>query len=300
MSTLIEGFYEARYGQIKLWASDISTSSGRDIVVHKLSRGNLHPLQDRGRTVRIAKVTLQFDEMDGDDMTARERLDAIEDYIAEGEPQIFQHPLVGSYLARMGSVEGRVGADSVITAEVEIYPEQEPQAVTPIGFGTTPTSADISAAADAFDFELETVSLDSDIGDRARAIDAGWKGGKIDTRTVLDNVAQFSDYVAFEIERLGFESDMANWGAFRALILLSDAVLAGGRAATSDVAQVFTMKIARTIALNTLLARVYGGTDVEARREQAMQLNDIRTPGWLTIGTELRLPLPPRRLARLG
>lgn len=299
--TLLPGFFEARYGGLKLWASDISWSSGRDIVVHKLSRGNMHPKQDRGRVDRVAKVTLQFDEMDGDDLSARERIDQIEAFIDDGEPQVFQHPLAGAYLARIGAFEVKADANSIVTADIEIYPEEEPRAVTPVGFGTAAISADgvVAAAADKADAQLAAIGATSLLPAQARAADASWQAGA-NTRTVLSDVAKLSSFVGEEIERLRLETDMKKWQAFKAVIALSDSILSSARAVTSDVAQIFTMRIARPISLNVLLARIYGGADVETRRLQTLSLNDVRTPGWLPVGAELRLPVPPRILARLG
>jgi hypothetical protein len=297
----LPGFFEARFGGIKLWASEISWSAGRDVVTHKLTRGNMHPKQDRGRADRVARVSLQFDEMDGDDLSPRERLEALEAVIADGEPQVFQHPLAGAYLARIGAFDPKVDASSIVTAEMEIFPEEEPRAVTPVGFGTAAVSADgvVAAAAGNAETQLAAIGATSPVIDKARAADTAWQVG-VNTRTVLNDVAQLSSEVNEEIERLGLETDMKKWQAFKAFIALSDSILSSARAVTSDVAQIFTMKISRSISLNVLLARIYGGADVETRRVQVLSLNDIRTPGWLTVGIELRLPTPPRVLARLG
>lgn len=297
----LPGFFEARYGGLKLWCSDISWSAGRDIVVHKLSRGNMHPKQDRGRTDRVTRCTLQFDEMDGDDLTARERLDALEAIIADGEPQVFQHPLVGAYLARIGPFDARVDANSIVSADIEIFPEEEPRAVTPVGSGTAVVAADgaITAAATNAQAQLDAIRAQSDAIAAAIAADEAWQEGA-NTRTVLSDVAQLSSQIGDEIERLELETDMVKWQAYKSFIMLSDAILNSARALTSEVAQIFTMKIARPISLNVLLSRIYGGADVEVRREQVLSLNDIRTPGWIPVGVELRLPTPPRVLARLG
>ncbi len=296
----LPGFFEARYGGLKLWVSEISTAGGRDIVVHKLSRGNLHPKQDRGRSDGVARASLQFDQMLGDDLTGPERLLQLLDIIANGEPQVFQHPLIGAYLARIGPFEHRADASSVITADIEIFPEEEPRAVTPTGFGTGAASADgvVSASADAADAKLAAIGATSDVTAKARAADSSWQTAN--ARTVISDVGQLSSQIGEEIETLGLQTDMKKWEAFKAMIALSDSVLTSARAVTSEVSQVFTMRISRPISLNVLLARIYGGADVETRREQVLSLNDVRTPGWLPVGLELRLPLPPRTLARLG
>ncbi len=302
MSKLLPGFFEARFGGLKLWASEISWSAGRDVTVHKLTRGNMHPKQDRGRVDRVARVSLQFDQMSGDDLTPRERLDALEALIADGEPQVFQHPLAGAYLARVGAFDPSVDASSILTADIEFFPEEEPRAVTPIGFGTSSGSADgvVTAAAANAETQLAAIGAESPLIDRARDADASWQQPSTNTRTVLGDVAKLSSEVGEEIERLGLETDMKKWQAFKAFIALSDSILNSARAVTSDVAQTFTMKIARPISLNVLLARIYGGSEVETRRQQTLSLNDIRTPGWLPVGFELRLPTPPRVLSRLG
>lgn len=296
----LPGFFEARYGGLKLWASEVTTQHGRDIVTHKLSRGNMHPKQDRGRMDRVARVSLQFDEMDGDTLTGAERLETLLEFVTDGEPQVFQHPLVGAYLARIGPFETRVGADSVITADIEIYPEEEPRAVTPTGFGTGAVSADgvVTAAADNVDTQLAAIGASTPVTAKARTADASWQTAN--ARTVMNDVATLSSEIADEVARLQLETDMKKWPAFKAMIQLSDSVLTSARAVTSEVSQIFTMRIAQPISLNVLLARIYGGAEVETRREQTLSLNPIRTPAWLPVGFELRLPLPPRIIARLG
>lgn len=297
----LPGFFEARYGGVKLWASEITWALGRDIVVHKLTRGSMHPKQDRGRVDRVARVTLQFDAMDGDDLSPSERLDALAAFVEDGEPQVFQHPLAGAYLARIGPFEARVDQHSVITADIEIFPEEEPRAVTPVGFGTGAVSADgvLAASAANAQTQLAAIGVTSPVIALALASDIAWQAGA-STRVVLGDVAKLSSQIGDEIERLQLATDMRKWQAYKAMVLLSDSVLATARSIASDVAQVFTMRIARPISLNVLLARIYGAADVELRRQQILSLNDLRTPAWITIGTELRLPVPPRVLARLG
>ena len=76
------------------------------------------------------------------------------------------------------------------------------------------------------------------------------------------------------------------------MLLLSDSVVAAGRAATADVARIMTVRVGRPVALRALLATIYGAREVDDRYLQARSLNDIRTPGWIETGTELRLPQP--------
>jgi hypothetical protein len=128
-------------------------------------------------------------------------------------------------------------------------------------------------------------------GRRAPPAEA-WSDPDTSARQVLVDVAQVTELVGTEIERLGLANHLALWQAHRSMLLLSDSVVAAGRAATADVARIMTVRVGRPVALRALLATIYGAREVDDRYLQARSLNDIRTPGWIETGTELRLPQP--------
>lgn len=297
---MIDALYEAMFGGIRLWASRISTVNGRKLVVHSPSSGDDHPLQDRGLEVRTASCTLQFHEMDGEPMTGRERFDRFCEIVELGEPQMFTHPLRGSYLARVGRFDHDLDEDSNLTAEVEFVPEDRIPAVTVALAGTSAAAGEdaVAGAGAAANEELEQLGISTPVTAEATAAVEAWQDPDTSARRVFVDVAQLTEKINSEIERLELASSLSHWQAYRAMLLLADALVAAGRASTSDVARIMTVKTARPIALISLLASVYGAREAHPRRPQAMALNDIPTPAWIEAGTELRLPqlgTQPRR-----
>ena len=296
----LDELYDASYGGVRLWCSRVSTTNGRSIVVHDLTTGDDHPTQDKGLEARIARASLLFDDMDGETTSPKQRFDAFCALVEGGKPQIFSHPLRGSYRATVRQFDHELGKGGVISAEVEFVPVDPVPAVRSVA---TALSASVGvdavdAAADQADAALAAAGLSSSAPANARAAANGWDSPDVTARQVLVDVGDISEQIGRTINDLELSSNLAYWPAYRALLLLGDTFVSAGRAATADVARLMTVRIGRPIALSALLAGIYGGWDVPQRRVQALALNDIRTPGWIPTGTELRLPQPsaqPRR-----
>lgn len=296
----VDAFYESSFGGVRIWCSRISTVNGRRLVVHDPSSGDEHPVQDRGLETRIATASLLFDEMEGTTDTPKQRFDRFCELVELGEPQIFTHPLRGSYLARVGRFDHEIDEYSCISAEVEFVPEDRVPPVSVASDGTSAAAGEDSVigAADLADVELEAIGISTPVTSKARTAAAAWSELDVTARRVLVDVAQTTEEIATEIDRLQLEASLDHWRAYRAMLLLSEAIVNAGRAATSDVARVMTVRVGRAISLRAFLASVFGARDVDVRYRQALSLNDIRTPAWLEPGIELRLPLittQPRR-----
>jgi hypothetical protein len=402
---------ECSWGSIRLFASQVHTDSGRTQVVHELSSGDSHPVQDRGLRVRRVRVRLQFDDFPGAPAPL-EAARALEAAKNTGQTAIFQHPVLGRYLASIGEFNSEVDESSVISAECEFIQEAADLGVLPTGPTTGGFSgeASVAAAAAALDGELAKVGQLKMSGEAAstlmarvpggvslsrvrgtvdltaaeasamvaglansvkanadslateaasigsipittefsfngalaalrpiaegtsqlvtpltvRAVDvfagssgdpstslasvasseaeaglftattidariavANWSEGEISTRQIMIDAARISTNIATMIEVGGLELDLALWPAFRAAIMLGDAVRAAAVAATSEVPSVFVMRIQERTALLPLAARVYGGAEAIDRARQIAALNDISTPGWLSPGDYL-------------
>lgn len=414
---------ECSWGRIRLFASQIHTDSGRTQVVHELSSGDRHPVQDRGLRVRRVRVNIQFDVFPGAP-APRDAAIALERAKDTGQTAVFQHPLLGRYVASIGEFVSNVDESSVITAEAEFIQEDEDIAVTPTGAASSGTSGEdsVDAAATAMDAQLaaagqlkisgtsavavlsrtpggskllatlntgkaffdmtvasstafalaitnqvttrangasgsisraigapvlvqfgafgaaaslsalalspfgQTVDVTSVVpapsgfGESdpssslaaaassdaqsglfaattldARVAVASWNAEDVPTRTVMNDAARISNNIAIMIEVGGFELDISLWQAFRAAIMLGEAVRAAAIAATSDTPSVFVMRVVTPTALLPMAARIYGGANATERARQIAELNDISTPGWLAPGDYLMptRPAPP-------
>jgi hypothetical protein len=296
-----EELYAASWGGIRLWCTRVSTTNGRKLVIHDPTRGDQHPVDDQGLETRTTSCTIIFDDMEGETDSPKTRFDRLCALIEQGDAQIFTHPLRGSYLARVGRFDHDVDEYSVISAEIEFVPEADVPAIT---VTTAETSAiaggdAVAAAADRADVALAELGAESPVTDQARAAAAAWQDDGTTVRQVQVDVAQLVEAIRAEVARLDLAGTLRRWRAHRAMTLLAESVVGAGRAATAaDTARLMTVRITRPTALPALLAGIYGARDVPERARQARSLNDIRTPGWIEAGTDLRLPLPgtqPRR-----
>lgn len=298
---MIAGLFESSWGGVRVWASNIRTVNSRRIVLHDPSSGDEHPIDDQGLEARVTTCTLLFDEMEGATEEPMERFDRFRAMVEAGDERIFAHPLVGSYLAKVGRFEHEVDEDSNLTAEVEFIPVSKPPPVVLLDAGlSAPAGVDgVGAAADVADAELEAVGLSTDVTASARDAVETWDDPDSGTiRRILVDVARLTNQIDTAVDDLELATSLDHWPAWKALLLLRDSIVAAGRAATADVSRLITVRIGRPIALRTLLAGIYGARDVDYYYTKARSLNDIRQPAWIETGTELKLPQPgqqPRR-----
>ncbi len=287
-------FYPASYGGVRMWIGRITTPNGRDVIVHRLSRGDSHPIDDRGLAPRIAQAELLFDDMSGETSSPRERFDQFRELVEGGGTYTFVHPLLGSYRARIGDFEHTL-EELCITATCTIIPAEEIAAVSGVTFGTSAVAGEfnVEAAADTFNKEIEAVGLESDVGTRAVAAVEDWQEPDIPTRDVLVQVQALTNTINSFIEDNRLADFLSYWKAMRASVMLSDAVLRAARAATASVSRTFTVLIRQPVSLRKLVAQIYGAHEAEDRVQQVIGLNDIRTPGWIPAGTQLVMPQAP-------
>lgn len=169
---------ECSWGKIRLFASQIHTDSGRTQVVHEMSSGDEHPVQDRGLRVRRVRCQLQFDDFPGAP-SPRDAALALKAAVDTGQTAVFQHPLMGRFVASVGEFMSTVDDSSVISAECEFIKESEDQAVTPASAGTSAASgvSAVAAAAAQLDRDLSDLGQLKISGPAAVAVMSRLPGG---------------------------------------------------------------------------------------------------------------------------
>lgn len=169
---------ECSWGRIRLFASHIRTDSGRTQVVHNLSSGDIHPVQDRGLRERRVHLRVQFDDFPGAP-SPRDAALALESAKNTGQAAIFQHPILGRYMASVGDFSSEADESSVISADVEFIQEDEDIAITPTGAASSGASGEslVNSAAAAVDGELEKVGQLKISGPSASSILSRVRGG---------------------------------------------------------------------------------------------------------------------------
>ena len=291
---IADTYFATSWGSIRLWCSNVRTDNSRTKIVHDLSSGDHHPVQDRGLAARRVTCGLLFDDIATETTTGISRFRAFKAAVDAGEAALFTHPIDGSYLAGVGSFTYEINDDGTITADVEFIAEGAIKAVAPAAAGTSATAAEgsIGQAADDLDSELAAVGSSSTATQAARDAADSWSSADAgpSSRDVGIATASISSDLATMITELGLEDDLALFGAYRAAIMFGEALRSGAAAATSESAAVFVIKIGASCSLLGLCVRIYGGADAEDRARQAATLNDIRRPGWLEPGRELVMP----------
>lgn len=295
----MDEFYQSSYGGIRLWCAEITTVNNNTLVVHQLTSGNTHPIQRRGQDLKEASCVLLFDDMRGESDSPLVRFRKFRDLVNEGDPQIFTHPIEGSYLAVIGAFTHTVNGDGTITANCTVMPHEEARAVSPGGTGSSLSAGEgvVEAAADNAEKALEDFGLETVVIDKSRAMVEEFEAETPNTRAITAAVSELSSEIGEAIDSLGLDQNISLWPAYRSMMFLADSILTAGRAAT-EVTRVVTILINRPTALRRLMAKLFGAFEADERYAQVMNLNDIATPAWIPMGTELRIPQPPPQQRR--
>jgi prophage DNA circulation protein len=289
-------YFSASFGGIDLLVASLASEDGRDIAVHSLSRGDRHALQDRGRKLLSVQAELLFADQPSAKADYITRFRAFRDLVNLGEASVFTHPVLGSYLARIGAMPWHLSeAERLISVSCTILAEEEPQAVFPNGAGASSSAGldAVTAAADAVTAKLAPAGLTSPIPADAVAAATAWSitdAAELDAAVVTAAVTTIANNIAQAIDTYQLATDITRWELYRSFILLAFQMRRAGEAATADSSTVFDVTVGRAQPLRALCARIYGPALAEDRTQQVVKLNRIRTPGLLSAGTVLKMP----------
>ncbi len=259
------------------------------------ARGSRHFLQDRGRKVRRADATILFLSQPG----LGSYLDRFEEFrkLANTESaELFVHPLVGSYHARVEGLTHDANADAQeVVVTCTFLAEQEPDSIAPVGAGVAPIAgvASIAVASEAADAELAAAGLTSPIPTDVLNAVTGWSDqadGELDSQQVFLDVASLSGRISDEIAAFDLATDLSRWPAYRALILLSYQLRRAGEAFTSDVTHLLNITITVARPLLAIAAELYGPELAPSMATKLAKINRIRTPARVPAGSTLRAP----------
>lgn len=301
--------FKSAYGSVRLWLSRVSTSGGRSVIVQQFTTGNVPDVRDRGDDTHTTSCAILFDEMTGDDFDPIDRLEALLALKATGKPQLFVHPIHGTYLAQLVGLEHEVDETGTISGSATFVALEEPG-----GNGGA-----VTAGADAFgvvsvrpDTNVDSVdvrgkdlqSLFDTLGDGSlssvalAAIKSQVRGADdfladaSRARKILVDVSSASDQLWDEIDTLRLATDVALWPVMKAYVMLGDAVRGAADREMGDEGAYMTVRVGSPVSLRRLVSDIYGASQAEVRYDEARGLNDIRTPARIPTGTELRLRQP--------
>lgn len=291
-------YYDASFGGMPLLISKIDTEGGRDVVVQSPSRGDKHVLSDRGLRHGASSVDILFVNQPGLDAytTRYEQFISLAQGSKDAPPdaQIFSHPLVGSYLARIGDLKTSADSSSLqISVSCTIHPEDEPQMTFPVGAGTAPAAGvdAVSTAADNADAELAAVGLSTPVTAACTESVTDWSTtSNLDSQSVFVGIASLTGQISDAIDELDLATDLNKWPAYQALVNLHYQVSRAGEALTATAAQMFQITVAAARPMLAICSDVYGADEAADRADDVTQINRVRTPGLVPAGTVLKMP----------
>lgn len=286
-------YFTASYGGIDLLFASIETKSGRDIAVMSPSRGDQHTLQDRGKRHLRTSATILLIDQPGLDPYLN-RFDSLRTMALGDGAQIFSHPILGSYRARIEDFDFRAAAgDLSVEVTCTFLAEDEPQLVFPAAAGTS-TAAGVEAvtiAGGSADTQLAALGLSTPITATAVAAVTAWDAAEVlDSSTVFSAVATITGQINTAIDTLELVTDISRWQAYRAMIGLSFALKRAAEAATQDAQHTISIYVPSPTPMLALCARLYGSALAQDRADAGARLNRLRRPGRVEAGTTLKMP----------
>jgi prophage DNA circulation protein len=286
-------YFKAAFGRLSLLVTELDSVGGRDLVIHSPARGDDHVVQDRGRTLRRTRAEVLFVDQPGLE-PALDRFRAFLAAVNRGEPDIFCHPIDGSYLAAVEEFRYTVSADQrEVHVECSFVGVEEPEVVLSPGAGVSSASGpeEVGVTVANVATSLETQGLTSDVpGDCLARVTAWAQADDPDTRAVYLEVSSLSSRIATEVERLELASDLSRWELYRQFTMLQYQVQRAAEAVASEAERVFDLTLRASVPLRVLCARVYGAAEAEDRQRQVLRLNPLRSPGLVPSGTTLKMP----------
>jgi hypothetical protein len=292
---LLPGYFESMFGDLPLLIASIETDDGRDIAVQSPARGSRHYLQDRGAKLGRTECEILFLDEPAK-ATYLERFARLRALIAQGDAQIFSHPLLGTYRARAEGGRHTASSDArQIKFQCTFLPEDEPQPTTPTGAGVAPVAGldTVTVAVSEADSALAAAGLTSSVPGSALDFLTGLVDSiDVDTQAAISGVATLTGQINAAIDDLDLATHVERWPAYQAMINLISAVQLAGQALTSDTEQLISFFVAQPLPLLTVCADIYGPELAADRADRVTRINRVRTPNRVPAGTTLRMPAP--------
>lgn len=293
-------FFDGSYGDVDLYISSLSSTGGRDLAIQSPSRGDRHLVQDRGLSTRRSRLELLFVSMPGERANYFERFQRFAAFANGEAAQIFQHPIDGSYLAKVESFSYEVDAESEsIRASASFIALENTEFVFAAGNGADGsagvesvtvaalTANDAITAAGLIDPFSTTVAAET-----ADAVTAWSVSDRLDPAQVLLEVNTLSRKIDSAIAATNYATSYEKWDAFKALTGLRFQLGRAAEVFTANTARVFDLFVDGPQPLLAICAQVYGAAQAEQMAGEVARGNRIRTPGLVPAGTTLKMPAP--------
>lgn len=289
----MKDYIAASWGGLDILVATIDTTGGRDIVVQSPARGDKHVLQDRGLRVKTTTCRLLFCPQPNK-ANYLVRYDAMRQASEDDISSVFSHPILGTYRARISEFNTSATDGTEITVSCTIIAEEEPQVVFRTGAGVS-LGAGVESVNTAVGFASATlaelgITLEPDVAaESSEAVTAWSQAEDLDAQKVFVEVATLTGQIDDAINALNLATNIENWEAYKAMILLRYQLGRAAEAATSDAEHVFDLVVAVGRPLIAICSETYGASLATDRADSIAKLNRLRTPGLVPAGTTLKM-----------
>lgn len=301
-----EILFDASFAGFPIHVLSTSDDMGRALARHTYPHRNGAAIEDMGAEPHIARCRLKFFGPDHD-----EAFRVFHDLAHSVEPEVFTHPLYGSYSAKVGEFHAEAHAEQRDCIMVDCTFEEDTlePAVFEVGAGS-PTLAgaeDVQASADEWLVIVEPedgtiIDVDGvELGNDAVATSEAWSTDASKTlRDVTHEMAALSARIDDTQERLHTASDISQYPAMIALTKLRGSLVKAAAAFSQRSPRIFKVTVAVSAPLLVVAAQIYqSANEAGERAKQLIELNDIRNPARIEAGTELRCQSPAAPRSRL-
>lgn len=298
---MAENLLQAAFGTVRLYAVDVDTDIGRSLIIHTPAQGDEYTVVDHGARLERTRLEVVFCHVPGEKDDHRKRYEQFKALRDEGKPQIFVHPIHGSYRAKIGECRMMAGSqDDCIRLSVEFVASEPPkESVRPVGAGLSPLAGPEAVAVEVAltKTELAAQGLSSSVPAEAQTTVESWEEIDLDenSRQVFVEATSQIEKIDAEISRLTLATDIKRWPLYVRFVNLRDKVLSAAEAAAAPVAQVFDYVVQAQTPLRVICARTYGADQAEAKAREVRQVNNLRDPALVPAGTVLKMPVPEAR-----
>lgn len=293
--------FDASFGGMPLQVLSTSDDMNRALVRHRYPHRNGAKIQDQGSDQRIARCRIMFFGETHDSEFQR-----FHGLVHQVEPQIFTHPLYGSFLAKVGDLHAESSAETRDCIMVDAVFEEDTlePAVFEVGAGSP-------VMAGSEEVEVTTAELDQAFADTgleddthlsadAFSIAQAWAtDASKTTRDVANELTALTDRIEAANEFYGVATDLDRYPLMKALTNLRGSLVRASKVFAQRSPRILNITVAVAAPLLIVARDIYGAAQAQTRYDQLLELNDIRNPARIEAGTPLRAQSPAAPRPRL-
>lgn len=275
----------ASFGDLRLGVQSFEHDGGQDWSEHSPTRGSNHTLQPRGK--KLARTSCELVFIGPRYLEEHEQFSLMVD---GDEPQLFVHPVRGSYLAVVKDYRYKVDADvGVITAQCTFLEYEPPLSVRLGGAGAMAASGTeaVLVAKQRAELAAESAGVTVTSPAVAHAAATRWEDVQLGARALELEVSAVVARIDEEIATL---HSWPTWPVIKELINTRRMVLHAAESLLAQTNQVKTFVVETPAPLMTIAARLYGGERARAMADDIRALNGLSDAGLVRAGTRLKVP----------